>query len=175
MTTPRVHVSRLFEPLNCVSASIPCLHHLPSEAVTSVNWSNTGLLLRWPVAGGLLSRSAAQPAGGRASRAAVPASLCAASRGSSVSELARSAGAAHRPSGWIPVLGTRLLCRRTPFPICTPPRPPALSTSAVASSRALLFFLPFSRHRSVQVPQGRSLVRSGSVTPGAPHLVVRAL
>lgn len=50
MTTPRVHVSRLFEPLNCVSASIPCLHHLPSEAATSVNWSNTGLLLRWPVA-----------------------------------------------------------------------------------------------------------------------------
>lgn len=87
MTTPRVHVSRLFESLNCVSASIPCLHHLPSEAATSVNWSNTGLLLRWPVAGGLLSRSAAQPAGGRASRAAVPASLCAASRGSSVSEL----------------------------------------------------------------------------------------
>lgn len=64
MTTPRVHVSRLFEPLNCVSASIPCLHHLPSEAATSVNWSNTGLLLRWPVAsfpGARLSPPAAGP------------------------------------------------------------------------------------------------------------------
>lgn len=111
------------------------------------------------LAGGLFSRSAAQPASCGSSRSAVPISLCATLLGSSVFELARSAGAAHRPF-WLETRCSAPVSSLGGIPFPSSPLPSSLSTSAPSLVAVAVLSYHFSHCGSVWAPQERSPAHS---------------